>query len=99
MQTALASALAWAGQHDEALSVLRSIEATGLPLPAALLANAWVALGDHERAISLLQTAQKNQSPYMRYAFVDPRLAQLRGDPAFDRLGHASGSGVARPRE
>lgn len=97
MQTALASALAWAGKHDEALSALRSIEATGLPLPAALLANAWVALGDHERAISLLQTAQKNQSPYMRYAFVDPRLTQLRGDPAFERLRHASGSGVTRP--
>lgn len=91
MQTALASALAWAGRRDESVSVMRRIEATGLPLPAALLANAWIALGDRERAIRMLQMARKTQSPYLPYAFVDPRLAELRGDPAFERLRHAPG--------
>lgn len=86
MQTGLASALAWGGQRDEALSVIRRIEESSFPLPAALLANAWLALGDFERAIRMLQLAREARSPYRHYAFVDPRLARLHGEPAFESL-------------
>ena len=86
MHTGLASALARAGQRDEAIEVIQRIEASSLPVPRALLAPAWLALGARERALDLLQAAHLDQSPYLHYALSDPRLRELRGDPAFESL-------------
>jgi len=86
MHTGLAAALARAGQRDEALEVIQRIESSTLPVPRALLAPAWLALGDRERALNLLQAAASDQSPYLHYALADPRLREIREDPAFERL-------------
>ena len=88
MQTGLASALARAGRREEAFAVLQRIEESTLPLPGALLASAWLALGARDRAIEMLQIAREVQSPYLQFALVDPRLQELRGDPAFECLRH-----------
>lgn len=86
MHTALASALARAGHRDEALALVRRIEASPFPIPGAWLASAWLALGHRERALELLQQARREGSPHLVYALVDPRLDALRGDPGFEQL-------------
>jgi tetratricopeptide (TPR) repeat protein len=86
MHTGLAAALARAGRRDEALEVIQRIESSALPVPRAQLAPAWLALGARERALELLQAAASDQSPYLHYALADPRLMELRGDPAFERF-------------
>jgi DNA-binding winged helix-turn-helix (wHTH) protein len=86
MHTALASALARAGHRDEALALVRKIEASSFPIPGAWLASAWLALGHRERALERLQQARRDGSPHLVYALVDPRLDALRGDPAFEQL-------------
>jgi pentatricopeptide repeat protein len=88
MQSGLASALARGGRREEAFAVLRRMEESTLPLPGALLASAWLALGARERAIEMLRLARRVQSPYLQYAFVDPRLQELRSDPDFQCLKH-----------
>ena len=88
MQSGLASALARGGRREEAFAVLRRMEESTLPLPGALLASAWLALGARERAIEMLRLARRVQSPYLQYAFVDPRLQELRSDPDFQCLQH-----------
>ena len=54
--------------------------------PGLLQWEAELALGARERALELLQAAASDQSPYLHYALADPRLIELRGDPAFERL-------------
>jgi tetratricopeptide (TPR) repeat protein len=86
MHTGLAGALARAGRRDEAFEVIQRIEASSLPVPRALIAPAELALGGRERALDLLRTSADDQSPYVHYAFVDPRLRELRDDPALECL-------------
>jgi DNA-binding winged helix-turn-helix (wHTH) protein/Tfp pilus assembly protein PilF len=84
LHTALASALAFAGRREEALSLVRAIERSGMPLPAARLAPAWLALGDRDRARAVLELSREQGEPQFAYALYDPRLAELRGVmPAF----------------
>ncbi len=78
LHTALASALARAGERNEALPLLRWIERSGLPLPASRLAPAWLALGERDRARTLLELAREQGEPQFAYAMHDPRLAELR---------------------
>jgi pentatricopeptide repeat protein len=86
VHTALACALARAGRSDEAKELLRAIEAHGIAAQCPWLATAYLALGRRERAIDVLARARDAGSPQFLYAFVDPRLADLNGDPAFERL-------------
>jgi len=84
LHTALASALARAGKRKEAIAMVRGIERSGLPLPAARLAPAWLALGDRDRARTLLELSHEQGEPQFAYARYDPRLAELRADmPTF----------------
>jgi hypothetical protein len=53
-----------------------------------------LALGRRNRAIDVLARARDVGSPQFVYAFVDPRLADLNGDPAFERLRPALGSKI-----
>jgi len=91
MHTCLASALARAGRRDEALALVRQIEATPFPLPGAWLASAWLALGRRDRALDRLQQARRDGSPHLVYALVDPRLDALRGDRDFEQLKPGGG--------
>jgi DNA-binding winged helix-turn-helix (wHTH) protein len=92
VHTALACALARAGESGEASELIRTIEARGIAAHCPWLATAYVALGRRERAIDVLTRARDVGSPQFVYAFVDPRLADLNGDPAFERLRPALGS-------
>jgi DNA-binding winged helix-turn-helix (wHTH) protein len=78
VHTSLASALARAGRADEALAEIRAIEALPGPLPAVWLAPAWLALGNRERAIEMLELAREQGAPQYVYTFYDPRFDELR---------------------
>lgn len=86
MQCPLASALAFAGRHDEARVVLKAIEESTLPQPSAGMAPAYLALGDRSRAIALLQDASERGIPQFAWTRNDPRLAPLHGDPVVERI-------------
>lgn len=82
----LAYALAFAGRHEEARGVVKAIEESTLPLPSAALAPVYLALGDREKAILLLQDACERGIPQFAWTRDDPRLASLHGDPVVERL-------------
>jgi DNA-binding winged helix-turn-helix (wHTH) protein len=86
VHTALACALARGGWPDEATELIRTIEARGIAAHCPWLATAHLALGRRDHAIDVLERARDVGSPQFVYAFVDPRLAGLNGDPAFERL-------------
>jgi DNA-binding winged helix-turn-helix (wHTH) protein/Flp pilus assembly protein TadD len=85
MHTPFAYALAAAGRHQEARAVLDAIEVSSLPQPTASIAPIYLALGEREKAISLLQDAAERGVPQFAWTRDDPRLAALRGDPAAER--------------
>ena len=86
MHTPLAYALAFAGRHEEAHGVLKAIEDSTLPLPSASLAPAYLALGERDKAIALLQDASERGIPQFAWTRDDPRLAALHGDPVVERI-------------
>ena len=86
MHTPLAYALAFAGHHEDARQVLKSIEDSTLPLPSAALAPVYLALGERKQAIFLLQDAGERGIPQFAWTRDDPRLASLRGDHAVERI-------------
>jgi DNA-binding winged helix-turn-helix (wHTH) protein/Flp pilus assembly protein TadD len=86
MHAPLAYALAFAGRHDEARSVLIAIEESSLPLPTASIAPVYLALGERDKAISLLQDAHERGVPQFAWTRDDPRLSSLRGDQAVERI-------------
>jgi len=75
-----AYALAVAGRRDEALSILEQMEWTGREryVLNSLSAAVFVALGQHERALAELQTANEARCPWFFQTLADPRLAPLR---------------------
>lgn len=85
MHTPLAYALAHAGRSDEARKVLSIVEASSLPQPTASIAPVYLALGDREKAIALLQDASERGVPQFAWTRDDPRLQSLRGDPVVER--------------
>ena len=91
VHTALACALARGGRSEEATALIRTIEARGIAAHCPWLATAYLALGRRDQAIDVLVRARDLGSPQFVYAFVDPRLADLNGDPAFERLRPAFG--------
>jgi transcriptional regulator HilA, main transcriptional regulator of SPI1 len=86
MHAPLAYALAFAGRHEEARGVLKAIEDSTLPLPSAALAPVYLALGERDKAIALLQDASERGIPQFAWTRDDPRLAVLRGDPVVERI-------------
>jgi tetratricopeptide (TPR) repeat protein len=86
MHAPLAYALAFAGRHDEARNVLTAIEESHLPKPTAALAPVYLALGERDTAIALLQDAYERGVPQFASTRDDPRLEPLRGEPAVERI-------------
>jgi protein O-GlcNAc transferase len=82
LHTSLACALARAGQREEAIALLRAIERANFPLPAIWLVPAWLALGERERAVAMLELARDQGTPQYAYARYDPRMAPLRASIA-----------------
>jgi tetratricopeptide (TPR) repeat protein len=86
VHAALACALARGGMLEEAMDLVRLIEARCIAAPCPSLATAYLALGQRDRAIDVIVRAREAGSPQFIYVFVDPRLAELTGDPDFERL-------------
>jgi DNA-binding winged helix-turn-helix (wHTH) protein len=96
VHAALACALARGGRLEEAADLVQLIEARSVASPCPSLATAYLALGRRDRAIDVLVRARDVGSPQFVYVFVDPRLADLHGDPAFERL-RPLGTGATAP--
>jgi Flp pilus assembly protein TadD len=86
MHAPLAYALAFAGRHDEARGVLTAIEESSFPQPSASIAPVYLALGERDKAIALLQDAHERGVPQFARTRDDPRLAALRGDSAVEHI-------------
>jgi DNA-binding winged helix-turn-helix (wHTH) protein len=86
MRSALAGALARGGRRSEALALIRELDSTDAPVVSTWLAVAQVALGRKDLAIRALERAAEVGEPQFIFAFADPRLAELRGVPSFERL-------------
>ena len=88
MVAGLARALASAGDRKKALEALRDLERQrkGRALFAYEMALVHLALGERERALEMLERACRENSGWMAYLAVDPRLDQVRGDRRFEAL-------------
>jgi hypothetical protein len=58
----------------------------------------FVALGDHERALTWLERAVEERAPYVAMMAVEPALDPLRSDPRFVRLLKRLGLPTMLPR-
>ncbi|MEQ1885353.1 MAG: protein kinase [Bryobacteraceae bacterium] len=81
-----ASALARAGQRDEARRILREVEKSKEFVPPSAIAVAYLGLGDKERAIQLLQKAYDVRDPIIQYISVESHYDPLKSDPRFQEF-------------
>ncbi|MGL6224896.1 MAG: winged helix-turn-helix domain-containing protein [Steroidobacteraceae bacterium] len=86
VHAALACALARGGWSDEATTLIQLLETRSIASPCPSLAAAYLALGQRDRAIDVITKAREAGSPQFVYSFVDPRLAELNGEPEFERM-------------
>jgi TolB-like protein/DNA-binding winged helix-turn-helix (wHTH) protein/Tfp pilus assembly protein PilF len=86
----LVRAYAHAGQRTKALRLLGELEQRQKKsyVPAAAFVNAYLGLGDNERALVWLQKAYDEHSAILQFAKVHPFLDPLRSDPRFQFLLH-----------
>jgi serine/threonine-protein kinase len=86
--TDVARALANAGRRDEARRLLERLEAgSGQRYVGPYgLASAYLALGETEKAVTLLQEALRQRSHWLTLLAIDPKFDELRGDPSFERI-------------
>jgi TolB-like protein/Tfp pilus assembly protein PilF len=85
VQAVLAVAYAAAGRQAEARALVRSLEmrAKREYYPPTWLARAYTALGDKDRAMTLLETAYDERDGWLTTANVDPSWDALRDEPRF----------------
>jgi pentatricopeptide repeat protein len=91
-------AYAHAGRRTEALRLLDELKRRQQKgyIPTAAFVNAYLGLGDNERAIAWLERAYKEQSMIKQYIKVHPFFDPLRGDPRFADLVRRVGLDQAR---
>jgi TolB-like protein len=82
----VARALAVAGQHDAARTLLAELRALPGGPATYPLATGYAALGERGSAVELLEQAVQQRSNYLVFAAVDPKLETLRPDPGFKRV-------------
>ena len=87
---ALTYAYAMGGKKDEALKTLNDLEANhpGAKIVPYRIAAIYLALGDTDRAIELLNKDYEVQDNWMNQLKVDPVMDPLRSDPRFQVLLH-----------
>jgi len=87
-QALLAVAYAEAGETAKATDILRQIDAkvrAGQPI-AYETAEIYTALGDHQKAVNMLQIAFDERESEIIFFNVNPLMAPLRADPQFQSL-------------
>jgi TolB-like protein/Tfp pilus assembly protein PilF len=94
----LVRAYAHAGRRTEALRLLDELKQRQQKgyVPTAAFVNAYLGLGDNERAMVWLERAYDEQSTIMQYIKVHPFFDPLRGDPRFADLVRRVGLDQAR---
>ncbi len=97
VDTYVARTLAALGRADEARAVLDGLTTGDVYVRAELLAAAWAALGDADRAFAALEQAFEQHSAGLIYLHVDPGFASLRSDRRFASLRKRVG--LEDPRE
>ena len=87
-RAALARILARRGRTSEAMGIMADLEAEGRDgyVPSYEMAQAWVALGDEDRALRRLERAVAERSHSVAFLAVDPLLDGLRDAPGFQEL-------------
>lgn len=88
MVLGLAFAHGRAGRQSEAKALLSRFVAPSKAqlVPPYDMAQAYVALGNHERAMEWLERAYQERNDYIIYLRVDPFFEPLRSDPRFQAL-------------
>jgi tetratricopeptide (TPR) repeat protein len=81
-------ALARSGRVTEASRNLADIDARsgGSFIPDYLMAAAWVAIGDKQKAEDFLDRALQSRSNWIIYLHLDPRFDNLRADERFQAI-------------
>jgi TolB-like protein/DNA-binding SARP family transcriptional activator len=84
----LARAKAAAGDRAGALALVDELEqrAKATYVPSYEIAKVYLALGDSDRALDLLEQAYEERQHSMVFLGIDPQLAPLHGVPRFERL-------------
>ena len=94
----LAESLARSGRPGEARAILKAIESSGSYVNPYYHALPHIALGDHPRAITLLEQAVETRVEQRAWLHLDPSLDPLRNSPQFQKITRAGGGlGVRRP--
>ena len=83
-----AYALACAGRADEARAILERLQWLGSEryVVRAFTPAAYLALGDHEAALTELRAVNESRCPWFFQILADPRLKPLYGYPEFERM-------------
>jgi TolB-like protein/Tfp pilus assembly protein PilF len=84
----LIRAYAQAGRRTDALRLLNELKARQRKgyIPAAAFVNAYLGLGDRQKAFVWLERAYQEHSNILQFAKVHPYFDPLRGDPRFQEL-------------
>ncbi|MDX6694572.1 MAG: eukaryotic-like serine/threonine-protein kinase [Blastocatellia bacterium] len=85
---ALCFALVAAGQRDEARRIVAEIDALAAAryIKPYFIALAYVAVGEKETALALLEKAFDERDPWLVWLGTEPKLDSLRRDSRFQRL-------------
>ena len=89
----LVRAYAHAGRRTDALRLLDELKRRQHAgyVPTAAFVNAYLGLGDNERAFAWLERAYQEKAEILQYLKVHPFFDPLRGDPRFANLIHRVG--------
>lgn len=86
----LARLYALRGERDRAGELLQQTLAARV-VPAYDVAKVYLALGDRRATMGWLQRAFETRAHAILFLRIDPQLAGLRGDPAFEALAKKVG--------
>jgi pentatricopeptide repeat protein len=91
----LIRAYAHAGRRNDALQLLAELQRRSKAgyVPAGAFVNAYLGLGDNERAFASLEQAYKEHSNILQFVRVHPYFDPIRGDPRFADLLRRVGLG------
>jgi TolB-like protein/Tfp pilus assembly protein PilF len=78
----------WEGDAARALSIVEAMdeEAQGAPGASGVMANAWIRLGEKDRAIAWMERAAEQRMFRIMHYAVDPDFESLHGEPRYERL-------------